>query len=293
MLTTRTRLAAALVLSCCLPIIPALGQSNPSTWDDVFSRLPVLSASLRLSSSCGKALSLPDSAFLVARAWTPDSRGNPDDQMIGIGWAIASDTNDHVPIPAMLISPMNGGIVGVRVLDALCDNYEGASPPRLIVAHGDRAFVLRGNYEYAHTDSKSVRDRIRVRGYDGRIAPATLVYAPAFCRGVLVCRAAAVIARTDIEAWHAEYELRVRDARAERIRAMPWPSDAKREVIAGGISIGMTGGMVREAWGEPGRINETLTARGRSEQWVYDADPERVRYVYLHDGIVTSIHRSR
>lgn len=50
--------------------------------------------------------------------------------------------------------------------------------------------------------------------------------------------------------------------------------------------IGMTAEELRnsKSWGEPDHINKTTTAYGVSEQWVYYG-----RYVYLEDGIVTSI----
>jgi hypothetical protein len=50
--------------------------------------------------------------------------------------------------------------------------------------------------------------------------------------------------------------------------------------------IGMTAEELRnsKSWGEPNRINRTTTASGVREQWVYYG-----RYVYLEDGIVTSI----
>lgn len=57
----------------------------------------------------------------------------------------------------------------------------------------------------------------------------------------------------------------------------------------GGVSIGMTADQVRSScWGKPQRINQTITARGKHEQWVYGGS-----YVYLENGTVTSIQTSR
>jgi len=54
-------------------------------------------------------------------------------------------------------------------------------------------------------------------------------------------------------------------------------------------SIGMTASEVRESsWGEPSDINRTTTSFGVSEQWVY-SNYSGYRYIYLDDGIVTSI----
>lgn len=50
--------------------------------------------------------------------------------------------------------------------------------------------------------------------------------------------------------------------------------------------IGMTADEVRASnWGSPIDINKTTTEYGESEQWVYDD----YKYIYLEDGIVTSI----
>ena len=52
--------------------------------------------------------------------------------------------------------------------------------------------------------------------------------------------------------------------------------------------IGMTAEEVRNStWGEPQDINTTITAYHTTEQWCYSNN----RYVYLEDGIVTSIQK--
>lgn len=51
-------------------------------------------------------------------------------------------------------------------------------------------------------------------------------------------------------------------------------------------TIGMTADEVRNStWGSPSKINTTKTSSGTHEQWVYST----TRYVYLDNGIVTSI----
>jgi hypothetical protein len=55
------------------------------------------------------------------------------------------------------------------------------------------------------------------------------------------------------------------------------------------IGLGMTVEQVRSAWGKPKSINTTITTRGKHEQWVYDSR----QFVYLDDGVVTSIQQSR
>jgi hypothetical protein len=53
----------------------------------------------------------------------------------------------------------------------------------------------------------------------------------------------------------------------------------------GGVAMGMAPAQVlKSCWGKPLSINETLTARGKHEQWVYSGG-----YVYLDGGLVTAI----
>ena len=57
----------------------------------------------------------------------------------------------------------------------------------------------------------------------------------------------------------------------------------------GYVQIGMSPRQVRMAWGAPDRVNRTIGEGGNSEQWVYDRGRSRNQYVYLRDGIVSSI----
>lgn len=51
-------------------------------------------------------------------------------------------------------------------------------------------------------------------------------------------------------------------------------------------SIGMTANdVINSRWGSPKDVNKTITEYGVSEQWVYS----NYRYIYLEDGIVTTI----
>lgn len=77
-------------------------------------------------------------------------------------------------------------------------------------------------------------------------------------------------------------------ARAAAIRAKGWSRKITDDVIGERVAVGMTAEMVRLSWGDPQKVNTTLTASGRSEQWVY-----RGSYVYLRNGIVTAIQESR
>jgi len=69
-------------------------------------------------------------------------------------------------------------------------------------------------------------------------------------------------------------------------RPKPKPKDLC--VTKGGVSIGMTANEIyASCWGKPRRVNETVTARGRHEQWVYGGG-----YLYLDNGVLTSIQTS-
>lgn len=57
----------------------------------------------------------------------------------------------------------------------------------------------------------------------------------------------------------------------------------------GGVRIGMTKEQVyTSCWGKPRKVNETVTAGGQHEQWVYGTG-----YIYLDNGVVRSIQTSR
>lgn len=57
-------------------------------------------------------------------------------------------------------------------------------------------------------------------------------------------------------------------------------------VREGKIQLGMTKEMVRQAWGEPDRINRTVSTTGVREQWVYEG--KKNVYLYFDDGVLTS-----
>lgn len=78
------------------------------------------------------------------------------------------------------------------------------------------------------------------------------------------------------------------EALEEKYRKEQAANDARCAKI-GGARIGLTAeGVRRSCWGAPIRINTTMTASHTREQWVYGGG-----YLYLTDGIVTSIQTSR
>lgn len=55
------------------------------------------------------------------------------------------------------------------------------------------------------------------------------------------------------------------------------------------IHVGMSSAQVREAWGRPEHINQTVTASVTHEQWVYPGS----QYVYFNDGVMTSLQQTK
>lgn len=45
--------------------------------------------------------------------------------------------------------------------------------------------------------------------------------------------------------------------------------------------------VVEKGWGYPARVNTTITAKGRREQWVYESG----NYLYFENGILTIIQK--
>ena len=55
--------------------------------------------------------------------------------------------------------------------------------------------------------------------------------------------------------------------------------------VDGKVYVGMGAEWARISWGEPGKINKTTNAFGRSEQWVYGSGS----YLYFDNGKLTTI----
>jgi hypothetical protein len=57
-----------------------------------------------------------------------------------------------------------------------------------------------------------------------------------------------------------------------------------------GASIGMTAEQILQStWGKPKKINVTINASGRHEQWVYSG----FQYLYVDNGVLTSIQTNQ
>lgn len=63
-----------------------------------------------------------------------------------------------------------------------------------------------------------------------------------------------------------------------------WSEEFKKAIREGSLKIGMTDEMAKISWGDPLKINRTVTAGGVREQWIYG---EFKPYVYFEDGKIT------
>lgn len=61
-------------------------------------------------------------------------------------------------------------------------------------------------------------------------------------------------------------------------------SEKKKLINSGRIKLGMTKEEVKQAWGEPRKINRNVGSYGVHEQWVYSSG----KYLYFENGILTS-----
>lgn len=91
-------------------------------------------------------------------------------------------------------------------------------------------------------------------------------------------------------------------ANQESSGAVYWKREAARQttqmraqdaIANGKVFIGMTADEVIASWGDPTAVNRTVTAASNSEQWVYRRGSFEAQYVYLRNGIVTSLQSPR
>jgi hypothetical protein len=113
-------------------------------------------------------------------------------------------------------------------------------------------------------------------GADGRV-----VYQDAACAGGRSVNLSGA-GKSDPSSPQANQWRRIiaRQARDERVAA----AIAERKIF-----IGMTADDARQSWGAPSKINTSIGSYGRHEQWVYDRGRSLTQYVYVQNGLVTSL----
>jgi hypothetical protein len=79
------------------------------------------------------------------------------------------------------------------------------------------------------------------------------------------------------------------EKRQAAIKAQQWPIDIETAVLDKQVLVGMTTEQATMAWGRPTRVNETVSASGKAEEWVY---PKGARLHFVN-GELRVIQTSR
>jgi len=82
-----------------------------------------------------------------------------------------------------------------------------------------------------------------------------------------------------------EVARRKKEAEIRKARIAQFPIEIQDAINKKSVLIGMTQEQARLAWGNPEKINRTITKWGVDEQWVYG----RHNYLYFENGILTAI----
>lgn len=70
-------------------------------------------------------------------------------------------------------------------------------------------------------------------------------------------------------------------------------NDKVEAAVSGGeVFVGMNAEEARRAWGSPTKNNVSTGSYGKHEQWVYRRSGQRSQYVYVQNGVVTSVQSS-
>lgn len=84
-------------------------------------------------------------------------------------------------------------------------------------------------------------------------------------------------------------------ASGEALKLQPVPESAPEDVqfnnavSQGRVMVGMSATQVRRAWGTPTKVNASVGSYGRHEQWIYNRGGFVSQYVYVQNGVVSSI----
>ena len=75
------------------------------------------------------------------------------------------------------------------------------------------------------------------------------------------------------------------DAKQANAYKLKFGAETWKHILEENVKIGMTKEMCEVSWGKPEKINETITAEKKSEQWVY---PDN-HFLYFNNYILTAI----
>ena len=201
----------------------------------------------------------PDSVVLIGRSkYSPAG----EKEWFWLPTFAVFDSSHSGPEHEQRVSaPFRADTLRVRITRTICENHYATAGEYLVPT----SFVLEHAGRYVHMEMPSTPQGGMVwlfaKASDGRLSE--LRWSPVRKRIEDVARARA------------------------RWTAASWQQKAMEWVLSAAVYVGMTTDMVHEAWGYPEEINQTTTAYGTSEQWVYGNG----RYVYVVNGRVTAIQK--
>lgn len=91
---------------------------------------------------------------------------------------------------------------------------------------------------------------------------------------------------SDVPCLSGAEKIKITPASGNTAEDRSWANNA---ILKGEVAIGMTENEVVRSWGKPDRVNRTISRRGSNEQWVYDRGGHKSQYIYLDNGIVSSL----
>lgn len=100
-----------------------------------------------------------------------------------------------------------------------------------------------------------------------------------------VCISGTNISKTLAALTHIDRDFSLVDPK----KAFPWPESIWNAIQDEKVSLGMTPEQVRMSWGEPKSIEQTVTAAGKSEQWVFGP----ATFVYFTGGLVSGVQAEK
>lgn len=80
---------------------------------------------------------------------------------------------------------------------------------------------------------------------------------------------------------------------AEARSKVTWQRAPEVDIPIPTLSPGMTSAQVQDLWGKASSVNETITAVGKSEQWVYPRGRYETQYVFIFNNVVTSVSTTK
>lgn len=88
--------------------------------------------------------------------------------------------------------------------------------------------------------------------------------------------------------WKREVTRQARD-KEEQDALLAREQRVQAAIYSKKVFVGMTADEAIRSWGRPTKINNSVGSYGKHEQWVYDRGNYRSQYIYVENGVVTSM----